>query len=248
MISAVMPIFNSERRLREALASLKSFDEVVVVDNGSTDNSIEIAKSFPNVKLFPESFSGFGKMRNEAASHATHDWILAVDSDEVLSDELVKEIYNLKLDPKAVYDIPFKNYFAGHHIKGCGWHPESHIRLYNRIQTSFDSSTVHEGIIREGLEVEKLKNPIHHYSYDDISDFLIKMERYTTLFAKNNRHKKRASPLMAFGHGLWAFIKSYFLKRGLFLGYRGFLISFYQAETSFYKYIKLYHENMKEEN
>lgn len=245
MITVALIIKNGERRLKEVLASLSPFPEIILLDTGSEDKSLAIASEFPNVKIFKEEFKGFGEARNRAASHATFDWILAVDADEVVSKELLEEIFQLKLDSSKVYSIPFVNSFNGKWIKGCGWHPESHIRLYNRNVTSFSEDFVHEGILIKNLTVEKLRYPIHHIPYGSINEFLLKMDRYSTLFALQNRKKKRSSPAAALLHGAWAFFKSYFLQRGFCLGYEGFLIARYQRDVTFYKYLKLYHANLE---
>lgn len=243
MISAAIIVKNGQRELREVLESLSFVDEIILIDTGSTDQSLAIAREFDRVKIYERAFTGFGELRNEAASLAKNDWILAVDADEVLSPALQEEISKLKLDENSLYEIPFKNYFNGKWIKGCGWHPESHIRLYNKTKTRFSTALVHEGIQKTGLNIVKLQNHIRHTPYSTISDFLIKCERYSELFAEQNRGKRSSSPKTALIHGLWAFFRSYFLKRGFLVGYEGYLISKYQADVAIYKYLKLYHKN-----
>ncbi len=239
MISVTIINNNGVRLLKEVLVALSSFDEVLIYDSGSTDDSLIIAKSFPNVTIHQHPFNGFGAAHNHAASLAKHDWIFSIDADEIVSEELIKEISQLKLDPKYIYDITFHNYFNGKWIKWCGWYPESHIRLYNRKSTGFTNVQVHEGIKTDHLKIVALKSPIYHYSYASISDFLVKMERYSTLFAKQYVGKKRASFFTALYHGAGAFLKCYFLKRGFLGGFEGYIISRYNGETAFYKYLKL---------
>lgn len=247
MISAVIIAKDAKRCLHRVLSALTSFDEVILVDTGSTDNTLAIARAFSNVTIHERPFSGFGALRNEAAHLARHEWILSIDADEVLSNTLITELSALvhtnALDPNSVYAIAFRNYFNNKWIRGCGWHPRTHVRLYHRQKTRFSSALVHEGVITEGLRIQRLIHPIDHYPYDSINDFLIKMECYSTLFAKQWQGIKSASPLLALCHGLWAFVKSYFLQRGLLLGYEGFLISRYQSDVAYYKYLKLYHLN-----
>lgn len=242
-ISAVIVVKNGERTIAEALQALASFDEVVLYDTGSCDRTLDIAQSFPNVTLYTQTFTGFGDCRNKAARLARNDWILAIDADEMISPELTKEILGLKLDPNTLYALPFHNYFNGKQIKWCGWHPESHIRLYNKKTTQFSDAKVHEGVIRQGLKEITLCHPVHHFPYSSISDFLVKMERYSTLFAEQNTGQKKSSPLIAFAHGAAAFFKSFLLKKGFMGGYEGFLISAYNGHTALYKYLKLYHAN-----
>lgn len=243
MITVVMIVKNGERSLAKVLESLKSFDEVILADTGSTDHTLSVAKDFSNVSLQQIPFEGFGKTRNRAACFAKNDWILSIDSDEIVTIELVEEIKNLSLDPECVYSLNFQNFFNDRRVKWCGWFPESHVRLYHKGKTAFNTSMVHEGVITIGLKIKKLRFFIHHTPYNSISDFLVKMERYSTLFAEQNRGQKRSSPFIAFYHGLGAFFKSFILKKGILGGYEGFLISCYNGHTAFYKYLKLYHLN-----
>lgn len=243
MISVTILTKNSEATLRAVLQSVRSFDEVIILDTGSTDNTLEIAKEFSNCKIYKSPFLGFGVLHNLASSYATHEWILSLDSDEVLSHELIEEITKSNLDPHRIYSIPFNNYFHGKHIKWCGWYPDRHVRLYNKLKTSFSSDFVHESIDKKDLVETPLKNPIYHYSYRTISDFLRKMDSYSELFATQNQHKKKSSLSKAILHGVYAFIKSYFFQRGFLGGTEGFLISLYNSQVSFYKYMKLMERN-----
>lgn len=243
MISITILVKNGQSRLKQVLHQLQKFDEIILYDTGSTDRTLEIAKQYPNVSVYQRTFKGFGRSHNEAAKLAKHDWILSIDADEVMTEPLCEEIHALCLHPSRVYSIPFFNYFNGKQIKWCGWHPEHHVRLYNKKHTSFSETLVHEKIITKNLNKYFLKNPILHYSYESLSDFLTKMEHYSTLFAKQYQYKRKASPLSALYHGWGAFLKSYLLKRGFLGGFEGFLISMYKGHTAFYKYLKLYLAN-----
>ena len=147
-ISVTILTKNSERYLFECLENLKEFDEVIIVDNGSTDSSLEIASHFANAKIFKSDFIGFGPLKNLAASHAQHDWILNIDSDEILSGELSEEITNLKLERNCIYSFPRKNFYNKKLIKCCGWHPDRVIRIYNRRTTGYSEQLVHESLTR----------------------------------------------------------------------------------------------------
>lgn len=245
MISVTILTKNSGRYLKEVLENLKDFKEVVIFDNGSTDNTFEIARSFPNVSLFQGLFIGFGATHNVASSLAKGDWILSIDSDEIVTQELAQEILNLRLDKTSVYSFPRHNEFNGKWIKWCGWYPDRQIRLYHRKMTCFSDVEVHEAVITKGLKEVKLKHPLRHYSYEKTADFLAKMQSYSDLFAKQYMGKKRSSPLKATMHALFAFLKSYLIKKGFLGGFEGFLISSYNAQTAFYKYLKLYEANKK---
>ena len=245
MISATLLSKNSERHLRQVLEALAPFDEVLLYDNGSTDKTLSLASAYPNVTLKQGPFLGFGPTHNEASRLARNNWIFSVDTDEIPSPELLQEILSLKLTRGHVYTASRHNVYRGRHIKGCGWHPDRVPRLYHRLDTRFTDAQVHERIITKNLDVVDLKSPLYHYSYDNISDFLTKMNRYSELFAQDNQGKP-SSPCKAILHGAAAFLKSYFLKRGFLDGYPGFIISVYNGHTAFYKYLKLYERNLNQ--
>lgn len=246
MISITILTKNSRQYLETVLNSVQDFAEVIIYDNGSTDDTLEIAKKFKNVKIIIGKFEGFGPTHNIASSHAKHEWVLSLDSDEIVTDEMSLEIKSLQLDENSVYSFSRHNYFNNKFIKWCGWYPDRQIRLYNRTKTQFDDAKVHEAIMLQGMKVIALKAAMIHYSYASISDFLNKMQSYSNLFAEQNRHIKKSSPCKAALHGSFAFFKSYILKRGFLGGYEGFIISAYNGHTSFYKYMKLYEANLKE--
>lgn len=245
MISVTILTKNSQQYIQEVLAALKSFDEVVVYDTGSADNTLTIAESFPNVTLFREKFVGFGPTHNLASAKAKNNWILSIDSDEVVTPEMAQEIADTVLNEKCVYSFPRNNYFNGKFIKWCGWYPDRQYRLYNRTKTRFSEAQVHEAVIVENMIHIPMKSPFIHYSYSSISDFLIKMQLYSDLFAKQNKGKKSSSLPKALAHGFYAFFKSYILKRGFLGGYEGYVISAYNGHTAYYKYLKLREANQK---
>lgn len=245
MISVTILTKNSERYLAEVLEALRTFDEVLVYDTGSSDGTMKIAHQFPNVRICQGSFEGFGPTHNQASALAKNDWILSIDSDEIVSPALVKEIVGLSLgvDADAVYSIPRNNYYNGKWIRWCGWYPDRQVKLYHRKRTRFSEAQVHEAIICDSLKLKKLQSPIRHYPYGNSADFLNKMQHYSELFAKQNQGKKKSSFMHAVSHGAFAFFKSYLLKRGFLGGVEGFYISLYNANTAFYKYMKLAEKN-----
>lgn len=239
MISVTILTKNSQETLKETLESLKHFPEVILYDTGSTDRTLEVGAGFKNVRIVEGEFQGFGKTHNAASSLATYDWILSVDSDEIVSDPLREEILGLELDQGAVYSVDRHNYFQGKYIRCCaGWHPDWVLRLYHRKSTRFSEAKVHEAIVTEGLTVVPLRHRLIHTPYRTIEEFLNKMQLYSTLFAEQNAGKK-SSLSKAIGHGLAAFFKSYVLKRGFLGGREGFIISLYNGHTAYYKYLKL---------
>ncbi len=237
MISVCILTKNSCLTLRATLDSLQSFSEVIILDTGSTDETIAIAKEYPNVTVHFSPFIGFGPLRNYVSKLASHDWILSIDSDEILSSTLIQELNNLSLDPNVTYSIPRHNYYNGKRIRGCGWDKEQIPRLYYRPKICFSNVQVHEAVLAQ--QTQKLCSPLLHTPYRSTTDFLAKMQHYTTLFAEQYQGKRGSSFGKALAHGFYAFFRSYFLKRGIFCGAEGFTISLYNANTAFYKYLKL---------
>lgn len=245
MISVTVLAKNSQKHLAEVLTALQKFDEVVLYDTGSTDNTLAIAARFPNITIYREPFRGFGPTHNAASAVAKHDWVLSVDSDEVASPEMVDQILGMSLTTDTVYSFPRENYFNGKFIRWCGWYPDRCVRLYHRQYTRFSDDQVHEGVLTDQMNHKKLSGPLKHYSYENISDFLEKMQRYSDLFAKQYAGKRKSSLSKALLHGFFAFFKSYVLKRGFLGGYEGFVISLYNGHTAYYKYLKLLEANQK---
>lgn len=244
-VSVTMLVKNAEKYLQTVLAALADFDEIILLDNGSTDNTLAIAKRFENVKIHFHEFNGFGPMKNLAADFARHDWIINIDSDEVFSVELVDEIRRLDFDDiNKVYTILRINHYRGKPIKTCGWYPDYVKRLYNRTLVAFNDKQVHEGLeIPKNVELVRLKHSFNHYSFEGAVGLINKMQQYTTLFAEQQKFRKRASVPTAIAHGFSAFCKSYLLKRGIMSGSDGFVISFANAAGAYYKYVKLAEAN-----
>ncbi len=241
-----MLVKNSERYLAEVLAALADFDEVLLLDNGSTDRTLEIAAGFANVRVCKYGFTGFGPMKNLAASMAKHPWIFSIDSDEVPDAELVASIraaveHN---DPNTVYTLSRLNHYNGRFIKACGWYPDILPRLYHRNYAGFNNRRVHESLqLGPKNHVRSLKGHLKHYSFQNAEGLIQKMQQYSTLYAEENRYRKTSSVFKAVLHSGTSFLKNYFLKRGIFYGADGLIISTANAQGSYYKYIKLYEHN-----
>jgi glycosyltransferase involved in cell wall biosynthesis len=240
-ITATILTKNSEALIAPVLAALEWCDEVLVLDTGSTDSTLAIAATFANVNLhqLQEPFPGFGAAHRRAVELARHDWILSVDSDEIVLPALAAEIRSLRLEPRTIYAMPFRNFFRGKHITTCGWSPDAHERLFHRGSTNFSASAVHERVQTRGFAVRRLRHPIEHYSYRTVDDFLRKMASYARLFAEQNAGRKPSSTTKAFARSAWAFFKSYVLERGFLQGGEGLIISAYKSQTVFWKYLML---------
>ena len=241
-ISAVIIVKNGAKTIKNTLDALIEFSDVVVYDNGSTDGTQEIVKQYKNVNLIEDDFMGFGPTKNKAASFAKNDWIIIIDSDEVINDELLHTLKTKKLDKNKVYILNFIAFYKDIEIKHCGWNNQKIKRVYNKSVTKFNNNLVHENIIDDGFDTEILKGNINHYSYTSISDFIIKIDRYSSLFANENVGRK-VTPAKAIFSSIFAFFKIYILRKGFLDGYAGLIISYSRASVVFYKYIKLYELN-----
>ncbi|NBI12426.1 glycosyltransferase [[Haemophilus] felis] len=246
-ISVTLLVKNAEKYLDACLSALQDFAEIIVLDNGSTDSTLDIATKFPNVKIHYHDFIGFGPMKNLAESLASNDWILNIDSDEILSQALVEELKSLDLSNKnKVYSFLRINHYRGKPIKTCGWYPDYVSRLYHRTLVKFNDKQVHESlVIPKRVDVVRLKHSFTHYSFDGATSLINKMQQYTSLFAEQQQFRKRTTVLSAVTHGVFSFIKHYFIKKGILSGADGFVISFANACGSYYKYVKLAEANQR---
>ena len=243
-ISVTMITKNASTFLAESLTALACFDEIIVLDNGSSDATIDIAQSFGNVKVYESEFIGFGPLKNLALSHASYDWILSVDSDEILSPALVEEIGELILDEKKVYAILRDNYYRDRHMLCCGWQGDFVMRLFHKKSVKFNDNQVHESLeLPKDTKVIKLTHTMKHYTYQSTAQLIAKMDYYSTLWAEEYRGKKSSSPRKAMMRSLFAFVKFYIFKKGFLYGYEGLLISVTNTNAVFYKYMKLYEAN-----
>jgi len=246
MISVTILTRNSAKHLFKVLDSVRQFDEVVILDSGSSDDTLAIARQFPNVTIHATQFRGFGILHNEATALARNDWIFSLDSDEVMTPDLVREVTSLSLDANAVYSVTMQNYYNGKWIRWCGWYPDRHVRLFHRKKTRFTEDEVHERVIANGCRKIALAGPVQHYSFSCVADFLTKAQFYSDLYAQQHQGKKDSSLGKAIGHAAGAFMKSFFLKCGFLDGREGFIISVSNSQATYYKYLKLLEANKKE--
>ncbi|HEF4099030.1 TPA: glycosyltransferase [Campylobacter jejuni] len=243
-ISAIIIVKNAKQTLLECLNSLKDFDEIILLNNESSDNTLNIAnefkKDFANLHIYHSAFIGFGALKNLALSYAKNDWILSIDADEVLENECIKELKNLELQEDNIIALSRKNLYKGEWIKACGWWPDYVLRIFNKNFTRFNDNLVHESLVlpSNGKKIH-LKNGLRHYAFRDISHLIDKMQYYSSLWAKQNIHKK-SGVLKANLRAFWTFFRNYFLKNGFLYGYKGFIISVCNALGTFFKYMKLY--------
>ena len=254
-ISVCVIVKNAQSTLKECLESLRDFDEIILLDNGSTDATLQIAQDFNatygKLRVEQSEFIGFGALKNLCVSYARNEWILSLDSDEVLESSALSAIKTLELQPQNIYALSRKNLYKGEWIKACGWSPDFVWRLFNKNFTRFNENIVHESVIipKEARKIH-LSGHIKHYACNGMSQLLDKLQRYTTLYAEQNANSrtKTTSMTKATTHFAWGFIKNYFLRKGIFYGYKGFVISLCNALGSFFKYAKLYEAQLESKN
>ncbi len=238
-ISCVIIVKDGASTIKETLESLKSFQDIILYDNGSSDGTLEIAKNYPNVNLVQGEFSGFGPTKNQAAAFAKNSWILSLDADETLPPSLVEELKTLKLDnEKEVFIIKRDNYFLEKKVKYSGWGRDYLTRIYNKNYHSFNQNIVHEFVaLKNDTKKTELKNSFKHNAVQDINQFLQKIIKYSDLASKD---KKTCCFLVVLLKAKWAFIKTYFLQLGFLDGWRGFVIAMSNFNGKFFRYTKRY--------
>lgn len=239
-ISVVMIVRDAAATLVATLDSVRGFDEVLLYDNGSRDDTLEIAARYPNVKVHQGRFTGFGPTRNAAAALAANDWIFSLDADEVVEPGLAAAIAGLALDkPEQAYAVERRNYLLGKRVRHGGWGSQWLTRLYNRTSHKFTDVAVHEKVeLKPGEQAIHLTGTLRHTAMRDAGDFLVKMHRYTML--KAGESTRTYPPVIILFKTVWAFIRAYFLRLGILDGWRGLLISVSEANGVFYKYMVIY--------
>lgn len=236
-ISVCVITHNEQDNIAACLESAKWADEIVVIDSFSTDHTKEICLKYTD-KFYQEEWAGFGSTKNKAISRCTSEWIFVLDADERITQELKEEIFALKPDRDA-YNVARKSFFGDTWIKYCGWYPDYTVRFFKNGKAKFKEVAVHEALLVDG-SIGVLKHPMLHYTYKDVSDFINRLNRYTTLSAEDKKCKS------LFRNGLdillrpvFTFFKLYILKRGFMQGVYGIIISGLYAFSVFVKYLKI---------
>ena len=243
LLSVIIITRNEEANLRECLESIRKIaNEIVVVDSDSSDQTQNIAREYGAVIQITHDWPGFGAQKNRALYLAKNDWILSIDADERVTTELALEITNLlQAQPECPsYEIPRSSWYCGRFIKHSGWYPDYVLRLFNRQTAKFSMDLVHERVLPSGA-VGQLNSPLLHYSFQDFSHVLTKMDRYSSASAEQLYLLGKNSNLpKAVAHGLWAFVRTYVLRAGFLDGAQGFALAVSNAEGTYYRYLKLW--------
>jgi glycosyltransferase involved in cell wall biosynthesis len=242
-ISSVVITYNEENNIRECLESLKWTDEIIVVDSNSKDRTREIAKQYTD-KIITTDILSFSVKRNMAFETASGEWIIWIDADEIITEELKQEIQNVIKSPENngdSYLINRSSFFINRFIKHCGWYPDYTLRLFRKdAGIRFNNARVHEKMSYTG-KPKKLKAEIVHYTDRDFEHYMRKMNTYTTSSALDLfDSRKTASLFDIFFRPVFAFIKMYFFKLGFMDGYTGLVLCSLSSTHVFMKYSKLY--------
>jgi len=241
-LSVIVITKNEERNIEDCLNSVRWADEIVVVDGGSEDKTLELARKFTS-KVFVKPWEGYGASKNFALEQCTGSWILWLDADERVTQELGKEIQFVTAQqspPTSVYEMPRKAYFLGKWIRHCGWYPGYVPRLFQRGAGKFSENKVHEKFEFDG-EMGRLRSDLLHFTDPNIKHYLEKFNRYTTLAADEMLEKRtifRVSQLIV--KPVWVFIRMYVVKLGFLDGIQGFILSVLSSCYVFTKYAKLW--------
>ncbi|MBM6551214.1 glycosyltransferase family 2 protein [Marinomonas ostreistagni] len=240
-ISGNVITLNEERHIEACIKSLQQVcDEIIVVDSGSSDRTVAIAESL-GAKVVHQPYLGDGIQKNVALGHVSNDWVLSLDADERVTEEMAHAIQQLSLGDKGVdaYTFRRRNMIGERWIKQCGWYPDRCIRLYNHTSARFADVKQHAAV--KAQKVVNINADIIHYSFRNIGELFAKPGRnFSGRAAKIMYHKgKRAHALSPFLHGLNAFLRKYIAKRGFLGGVDGFTVSMSSAVNSYLKYAKL---------
>lgn len=237
-LSAIVITRNEAANIGGCLDSLAFCDERIVVDCGSTDATVEIARGKGARAEFHE-WRGFGPQKNHALSLATGTWVLSIDADERVTPELATAIKAAIAAADAdAWEFPRLSSFCGRPMRHSGWYPDYVLRLFRRGMARFDDVFVHERVICTGT-VKRLRPPLIHHPVARLEDALSRMDRYSTASAERIvATGRKVSFMTGIGHGLYSFLRTYVLRAGFLDGAEGFLLAVANAEGSYYRYMK----------
>lgn len=246
-ISACIITKDEENNIADAIGSVSWADEILVVDSGSRDKTTAIAES-SGAKVISQDWLGFSKQKQFAAEKARYDWILSLDADERISEELRKEISLISTPTADGYKIPRLSFYMNRPIRHGGWYPDWQIRLFNRKKARWKEAIVHESVEVNG-RIGKLSGDIHHFSVENAAyHHRLIGERYAPLSARQMfQNGRKTSTLKVATAGLSTFTKNYFLRLGFLDGFPGFCIARFAAHHSFLKHLLLW-EMQNDEN
>jgi glycosyltransferase involved in cell wall biosynthesis len=240
-LSVIIITRNNENTIRRCVESVAWADEIIVVDSGSTDRTLEICREFTPKVSQTSDFPGHGPQKNRALDLASGDWVFSLDSDEWVSPELRAELQRAMAAPGAntAFMLPRSSSFCGRFMRHSGWWPDYVRRLYRRGTARFNDDRGHDRLIVTG-PTGKLSQPILHETIVSLDQSIDKINEYSAMTALHQyQDGRRSSILAAVLHGAWAFFRTYFLRLGFLDGREGLMLAIYNAENSYYRYAKL---------
>lgn len=247
-LSIIIIAVNESANIAACIKSASFADEVLVVDSGSHDNTVKLAKD-AGAKVLETDWPGYGPQQNRGIDACSGDWIFSLDADERISDTLAKEIRNAIAQAQyEVFDVPRSSQFVSRFMQHSGWWPDRTRRLFKRHSARFTEHEIHANL-KTFKPLGHLNEPIIHYSYYEFHSVIEKMNRYSSGSARDlYKEGKHGSVKKAVGHAAWAFFRTYFLRAGFLDGREGFMLSISNAEGVYYRYIKLMylHERIKD--
>ena len=240
MISVSIITKNEERNIERCLKSVGWADEIIIVDSGSSDQTLDICKKY-QCKIIHTEWLGFGLTKKIGVLHSRNDWILSIDADEVVSIELANKIQDIILSPSnQCFKIKRNSFYLGKEIKYSGWQNDYPVRLFNKNFANFNEKKVHEKVVCS-KSAAKVKLPIFHYTHTSIEQHLKKIDLYTSLGAQELLlDGKKVSFVYPFFSCAIKFIKVYIIRLGFMDGKEGLILSIFSSFYSFLKYIKLW--------
>lgn len=246
-LSVILITRNESANIAACLASAGFAEQAVVVDSGSTDDTVALAQSHGAQVTVSADWPGFGPQKNRALDLAQGQWVLSLDADErvsaTLRQEILAQLARVGSDESVAFEIPRLTQFCGQWIRHCGWTPDHVLRLFRRGEARFTDDLVHESLrlLKPGTRVVRLKNPLLHYSYPTPEQYWRKLERYSRDWARQRHAQGRRTTLgRAALSGLVAFVRSYVFRLGFLDGSLGFAVCTMQAQAAFGKYFELY--------
>ena len=239
MLSVIVITKNEAFHIGRCLDSVSWADEIIVLDSGSDDNTVEICQRYTD-KVFVTDWPGFGIQKQRALDHAQGDWVFSIDADEVVSPELKAEIQAAMVESSVNgYEIPRLSSYCGKQMRHGGWYPDYVLRLFRRKSGRFSDSLVHEKVLLEG-SINRLITPLQHESFVNLEEVLHKVDSYSTLNAKMLYERGVKSSLSkAVIKALWNFFRTYIIKLSILDGSQGLMLALSNAEGTYYKYAKL---------
>jgi heptosyltransferase-3 len=246
-ISTIIITQNEERNIGRCIDSVLSVaDEIVVIDSFSTDRTSDIA-SGKGAHVVNHLFKSHIDQKNYAITQASYDIVLSLDADEYLSEELTRSILEIKESwPFEAYRMNRLSNYGGKWIRHGNWYPDQKIRLWNKRKGLWGGENPHDRVVlKKGVKVKHLKGDLLHRAYVDAAETLTKIQRYSDIYAYENAGRRSSSAIRIIAHSSFAFLKSYFLKRGFLDGFEGLMVAKAVSNHVFYKYAKLYEANHK---